>query len=122
MGILSGSLGPEFFARCYTPLGEVMDMMTLVNCMINFILYCTMSRQFRTTFRKIFGMKSGGSKFRGGGGAKQSPVDNIYIEKYLMVPQAQSNNNKLDSLSVSGPGPRRESSGTVPHQLGPGVV
>ena len=30
-------------------------------------------------------MKSGGSKFRGGGGAKQSPVDNIYIEKYLMV-------------------------------------
>ena len=37
-------------------------------------------------FRKIFGMKIGGSKFRGGGGTnKQSPVDNIYIEKYLMV-------------------------------------
>ena len=32
---------------------QVMDMMTLVNCMINFILYCTMSRQFRTTFRSI---------------------------------------------------------------------
>ena len=31
-------------------------------------------------------MKIGGSKFRGGGGTnKQSPVDNIYIEKYLMV-------------------------------------
>ena len=40
-------------------------------------------------FRKIFGMKSGGSKFRGGGGAKQSPVDNIYIEKYLMVGRCQ---------------------------------
>ena len=34
-------------------------------------------------------MKSGGSKFRGGGGAKQSPVDNIYIEKYLMVGRCQ---------------------------------
>ena len=51
MGILSGSLGQEFFLNCYTPLGEMMDMMTLVNCMINFILYCTMSRQFRQTFR-----------------------------------------------------------------------
>ena len=68
MGILSGSLGQEFFEFCYNPVGEVsvqlsfnipkqflflqlMDMMTLVNCMINFILYCTMSRQFRLTFR-----------------------------------------------------------------------
>ena len=32
---------------CYTPLGELMDMMALVNCALNFILYCLMSRQFR---------------------------------------------------------------------------
>ena len=68
MGILSGYLGMKFFEHCYTPLGEMMDMLTLLvststiserdisnelfqNCMINFILYCTMSRQFRLTFR-----------------------------------------------------------------------
>ena len=33
-----------------------MDMMALFNCTINFILYCLMSRQFRTTGRKIFGL------------------------------------------------------------------
>ena len=37
----------QFFMDCYTPLGELMDMMALVNCALNFILYCLMSRQFR---------------------------------------------------------------------------
>ena len=34
-----------------------MDMFALINCTINFVLYCLMSRQFRITFRKIFGMQ-----------------------------------------------------------------
>lgn len=34
--------------------GELMDALALVNSAINFILYCAMSRQFRTTFAQLF--------------------------------------------------------------------
>ena len=34
-----------------------MDMMALLNCSINFVIYCAMSRQFRTTFQKICNWK-----------------------------------------------------------------
>lgn len=34
--------------------GEVMDIIALINSAINFILYCSMSRQFRTTFKMVF--------------------------------------------------------------------
>ena len=37
--------------------GDLMDMMALLNCSINFIIYCAMSRQFRTTFQKICNWK-----------------------------------------------------------------
>ncbi|KAH1017456.1 hypothetical protein HUJ05_008096 [Dendroctonus ponderosae] len=33
---------------------DVMDIIALTNSGINFILYCTMSRQFRITFKEIF--------------------------------------------------------------------
>ena len=39
MGILSGSLGPEFFARCYTPLGEVTVIIIII--IINIIIIIT---------------------------------------------------------------------------------
>ena len=42
-----------------TLLGDVMDMMALINCSINFILYCLMSRQFRQTFKKICNIQVG---------------------------------------------------------------
>nr|CAD7456137.1 unnamed protein product [Timema tahoe] len=38
--------------------GEVMDMLALLNGAINFILYCSMSRQFRTTFGQLFKPRS----------------------------------------------------------------
>lgn len=31
-----------------------MDILALTNSAINFILYCSMSRQFRSAFREIF--------------------------------------------------------------------
>ena len=75
-------LGNEFFVFCYTPLGEVMDMLALTNCMLNFILYCTMSRQFRITFRKVFLVQ----KFlcwlkKFNSGDSQSSLENILIKK-----------------------------------------
>ncbi|XP_046142133.1 G-protein coupled receptor dmsr-1-like isoform X1 [Osmia bicornis bicornis] len=54
LGLFSVLLGPGFFRTCYLMLGDVIDMLTLVNSAINFILYCTMSRQFRETFNKLF--------------------------------------------------------------------
>lgn len=40
----------SFYRRVYTPLGDLLDMLALINNSINFLLYCTMSRAFRNTF------------------------------------------------------------------------
>lgn len=53
MGLMSGLLGWCFFKRCYDLFGELMDFLALLNGAINFVLYCTMSRQFRQTFRQL---------------------------------------------------------------------
>ena len=54
---MAAILGTNFFEKCYTPLGEVMDLVALVNCTVNFLLYSLMSRQFRITFRKTFHLR-----------------------------------------------------------------
>lgn len=54
LGLLSVWFGENFFQNCYQKLGEVMDILALINSAINFILYCTMSRQFRSTFSALF--------------------------------------------------------------------
>ncbi|KAJ9588517.1 hypothetical protein L9F63_018114, partial [Diploptera punctata] len=54
LGLLSGLLGKCFFRTCYYLFGEVMDILALLNGAINFILYCSMSRQFRMTFAILF--------------------------------------------------------------------
>ncbi|XP_046970162.1 G-protein coupled receptor dmsr-1-like [Vanessa cardui] len=53
LGLMSGLLGRCFFKRCYDLFGELMDALALLNGAINFILYCSMSKQFRTNFRQI---------------------------------------------------------------------
>uniref|UniRef100_A0A336KNT5 CSON013928 protein n=1 Tax=Culicoides sonorensis TaxID=179676 RepID=A0A336KNT5_CULSO len=54
LGLLSAVIGNLFFQNCYQKLGDVMDILALVNSAINFILYCVMSRQFRSTFSLLF--------------------------------------------------------------------
>ncbi|XP_029159875.1 sex peptide receptor [Nylanderia fulva] len=54
LGLLSVILGTKFFNTCYVMLGDVIDILTLINSAINFILYCAMSRQFRMTFNQLF--------------------------------------------------------------------
>ena len=49
MGLIEG-----FFHNVYTPLGDLMDILALINNGINFVLYCTMSKQFRDTFFSVF--------------------------------------------------------------------
>lgn len=54
LGLLSGVLGRCFFKNCYHLFGEIMDILALINGAINFILYCTMSKQFRLAFKELF--------------------------------------------------------------------
>lgn len=74
MGLFSAVLHQDFYHHCYQKLGmmkrfqfknnfnnfvylslgDFFDFLALINSSINFILYCTMSRQFRATFSNIF--------------------------------------------------------------------
>ncbi|KAM7356619.1 G-protein coupled receptor dmsr-1-like isoform 1-T2 [Cochliomyia hominivorax] len=54
MGLLNTVLGEPFLMQCYLKLSDLMDILALINSSINFILYCSMSRQFRTTFTLLF--------------------------------------------------------------------
>lgn len=51
-GLLT-ALAPHLFQICYYAFGEVMDIMALVGSAVNFVLYCSMSRQFRMTFTRL---------------------------------------------------------------------
>ena len=46
----------NFFTNCYSPLGDLVDDIALLNCSINFVVYYLMSRQFRKTFLEHFGL------------------------------------------------------------------
>ncbi|KAK0052065.1 G-protein coupled receptor 139 [Biomphalaria pfeifferi] len=43
-----------FYHVVYSKLGDLLDLMALINNAVNFVLYCTMSTQFRATFAAIF--------------------------------------------------------------------
>lgn len=51
---LDPKTGEPFINNVYINLGELMDLLALINNGVNFILYCTMSRAFRKTFQKTF--------------------------------------------------------------------
>ena len=54
MGMLSVIFkSRKFFRHCYNPLGDLMDLIALLNSSVNFILYCLMSTQFRATIAKL---------------------------------------------------------------------
>jgi thyrotropin-releasing hormone receptor len=53
LAFLSG-IDNDVFLKVYVPLGDVWDMVVLVNSAVNFLLYCTMSHQFRHIFSELF--------------------------------------------------------------------
>lgn len=55
-GILTilNSIIDKFNIEVYQPLGDLLDIMALCNNAINFVLYCSMSKQFRDTFFETF--------------------------------------------------------------------
>ena len=57
LGLFSAIWGEQFFFECYNPVGEIMDLLVLINSMNNFILYCMMSSDFLITLKKIFSLE-----------------------------------------------------------------
>ncbi|KAL8578577.1 hypothetical protein ACOMHN_015033 [Nucella lapillus] len=55
-GILAwiSAVDKEFWDAVYIHVGDLMDILVLVNSAVNFILYCIMSQQFRNTFKNLF--------------------------------------------------------------------
>lgn len=55
-GILTvlNSVIDNFFMNVYSPLGDILDITALINNSVNFVLYCSMSKQFRDTFLNTF--------------------------------------------------------------------
>ncbi|KAL1242692.1 G-protein coupled receptor [Trichinella spiralis] len=51
---LSGIFPAEIYAKIYPKVGDLLDLLALINCNANFILLCIMSSQFRTTFASMF--------------------------------------------------------------------
>ena len=47
----------NFYNYVYKPLGDLMDVLVLINNSINFILYCTMSNEFRKVILNFFKKK-----------------------------------------------------------------
>ena len=47
MAVLSGMFSEEFRRYVYNNLGDILDLMALCNSCTTFVIYCTMSAQFR---------------------------------------------------------------------------
>ena len=54
LALLSGFY-EHLFYDVYTPLGDVWDILVLINSAVNFVVYCTMNRRFRYTVIDCFG-------------------------------------------------------------------
>ncbi|XP_068903639.1 G-protein coupled receptor dmsr-1-like [Tenebrio molitor] len=54
LGLLNVVIGKAFELQCYQMLGDIVDVLTLTNSSINFILYCIMSKKFRSAFKECF--------------------------------------------------------------------
>ena len=52
--IFVSAIVPGFYKNVYMPLGDLMDFIALVNNAINFVLYCSMSNQFRSRFLEMY--------------------------------------------------------------------
>lgn len=54
MAVLSGMCSDEFRNYIYNNIGDILDLLSLCNACTTFIIYCSMSGQFRNEFRRVF--------------------------------------------------------------------
>jgi hypothetical protein len=93
-GVLAfwSGLDPSVFRRFYVPLGDLWDMLALVNSAVNFVLYCTMSRNFRNTFVDVFrfdacGGGAGGQAASSEGGAGANGREPRLLQQQQLLPR-----------------------------------
>ena len=48
--ILSAIYTNDVYANVYMQLGDLFDLLSLVNSCVNFVIYCAMSSEYRHTF------------------------------------------------------------------------
>lgn len=72
VNLLSG-LYRDFAEQVYLNLGDLIDILALTNNGINFILYCTMSKQFRDRFVRLF-CRTSFAGAKGNNGATAPPA------------------------------------------------
>lgn len=76
---------PEWEAKVYNKLGDVLDIVALCNNAVNFVLYCSMSKQFRDTFVRIF--------------CQCCPADGVGFLKVKLNTTANGNKNYMATLN-----------------------
>ncbi|KAF7635653.1 G_PROTEIN_RECEP_F1_2 domain-containing protein [Meloidogyne graminicola] len=54
IAVMSGMFSEEFRSHIYNNLGDILDLLSLCNALASFVIYCTMSAQFRNEFRRVF--------------------------------------------------------------------
>ena len=74
LAFLSG-VDSNIFMNVYVPLGDVWDIIVLINSAVNFILYCIMSKHFRDTFKNIFFNPCLGEARKTPNGVQYSTID-----------------------------------------------
>jgi len=74
LAFLSG-INNDIFEEVYVPLGDIFDILVLINSSANFILYCIMSAQFRKTFREVFCV----SRYRSEAKTRNSTSTQIFV-------------------------------------------
>ncbi|KAF8359558.1 dmsr-5 [Pristionchus pacificus] len=54
IAILNAIYTTDVHVNVYLHIGEILDLLSLVNCNVGFVLYCCMSSRYRHTFRSLF--------------------------------------------------------------------
>ncbi|GMT07932.1 hypothetical protein PENTCL1PPCAC_30106, partial [Pristionchus entomophagus] len=54
IAILNAIYTRDVHVNVYLHIGELLDLLSLVNCNVGFVLYCCMSSRYRHTFRSLF--------------------------------------------------------------------
>ncbi|CAD6188652.1 unnamed protein product [Caenorhabditis auriculariae] len=57
IALLSAMYPTHVHTLIYVNVGELLDMLSLINCLVSFVVYCVMSSTYRATVRSIFSRK-----------------------------------------------------------------
>ncbi|CAD6191612.1 unnamed protein product [Caenorhabditis auriculariae] len=125
MAVLSGMLSAEFRHNIYNNLGDLLDLLSLCGACCSFIIYCSMSGQFRNEFRRVF-IPSGIQCSRKGSASIRRHSD-AYSTKmsYLRPLETHCNGasiidtDRSTSINVFGSQVRRTSTDLTPMSMTP---